>query len=144
MPVKHDITPGGAPHLRHAGHGRKLLDDAASPSHKITIVDDPLDLSHEFPTDYRNWASILSQILLAAEGSNADAAVDGLAALSLQVRSRLAAAAGGEPLLPRFHLSDPVLATMDHSTMSMDGMSMDHGSMHSMGEGKGVCVCVCV
>jgi hypothetical protein len=65
MPVQNDITPGGAPHLHHGAHGsdgaahdaashtRRRLLSSASADRKLTIVDDPLDLSHEFPTDYR-------------------------------------------------------------------------------------------
>lgn len=34
----------------------------------ILNLDDPLDLSGEFPTDYRNWAAVLSQVLLKKEG----------------------------------------------------------------------------
>ena len=69
MPVQNDITPGGAPHLHHSMHGdgdgsavthdaashatRRRLLSSADADRKLTIVDDPLDLSHEFPTDYR-------------------------------------------------------------------------------------------
>lgn len=77
MDIGADLTPGGS---RHAGHGRKLAADAAagdtaasssSPSRgKLTIADDPLDLSNEMPNDYRNWASLLSQILLTKEGDS--------------------------------------------------------------------------
>lgn len=138
MTVANDITPGGAPHLRHQ-HGRRLL--ATADHSKLTIVDDPLDLSHEFPLDYRNWASLLSNIMLTATGGAAAspdgaAAVDALSRLTLAVKSRLTAAADGEPLVPRFHLSEPMLAAMDHSAM-MD-MTMDNGTMPTMHDGKGM------
>ena len=34
----------------------------------ILNLDDPLDLSSDFPSDYRNWAAVLSQVLLKKEG----------------------------------------------------------------------------
>lgn len=142
MPVQNDITPGGAPHLRHANHGagRRLL--AGSSDHKLTIIDDPLDLSHEFPLDYRNWASLLSNIMLTATGgasasTDGTPAVDALSRLTLAVRSRLTAAADGEPLVPRFHLSEPMLAAMDHGMMMMDNSTMVEEDMH-MHDGKGM------
>lgn len=142
----------------HAGHDmgrrrRSLLQQQneeeeknGSSSGKIHFSDDPLDLSNEMPTDYRNWASILSQVLLAKEGLGGAAAEGGdygeakalaaLDGLTLATRARLVRAAAGdaggpdpeEPLVPRFHLTDPVFQAADHS-------GMDH-SGHSMGEGK--------
>ena len=148
MDIGADLTPGGS---RHAGHGRKLAADAAagdtaasssSPSRgKLTIADDPLDLSNEMPNDYRNWASLLSQILLTKEGdSNAGEGAKGaLAGLIMGVRGRLARVADGEPLLPRFHLAEPLLQAamdgMDHSSHGgMGGMAGMH--MH---KNEGVC-----
>lgn len=122
MPVKRDLTPPGTgahgAHSMDGGKRRKLL------ASSVTIVDDPLDLSHEFPDDYRNWASLLSQIMLKTATADPHAA---LASLTLQVRDRLAAAADGEPLLPRFHLSEPMLQA---SMSGMNGMSM--GGMGGM------------
>lgn len=34
----------------------------------ILNLDDPLDLSSDFPSDYRNWAAVLAQVLLKKEG----------------------------------------------------------------------------
>ena len=34
----------------------------------ILNLDDPFDLSSDFPSDYRNWAAVLSQVLLKKEG----------------------------------------------------------------------------
>ena len=122
-------------------------------SGKIHFSDDPLDLSNEMPTDYRNWASILSQVLLAKEqgpgaggGGGGDfgearaiAALDGL---TLATRARLARAASGdaEPLFPRFHLTDPIFHSMDQpsdpgNSTNPGGSTMTGHSGHSMGEG---------
>ena len=102
------------------------------------------------PTDYRNWASILSQVLLAKEQgplgagggdfgeARAIAALDGL---TLATRARLARAASGdaEPLLPRFHLTDPIFHATDPPSPSPSGdgsgSTMADHSGHSMGEG---------
>jgi hypothetical protein len=144
--------------MDHAGHSRrrgllseqkkspKSTGDAKKSEGKIVFSDDPLDLSNEMPSDYRNWASVLSQVLLAKEGGGGaggmmeqggggdDAkALAALDALTLATRARLSRAAAGdvaEPLLPRFHLTDPVFQAMDHMDHSAEG----HG--HSMGEGK--------
>lgn len=59
---------------------------------KIVLdLDDPLDLSGEFPDDYRNWAAVLSQVLLKKEGFGI-----GSSSGSSERRSRTASAAGGE------------------------------------------------
>jgi hypothetical protein len=88
--------------------GRRLLSTQSpfTPG-KLHIMPDPLDLSNEFPADYRNWAAVLSQVLLKKEG-NADAASSALARVMLDAHGSLAKAADGEPFLPRFHLTDPV------------------------------------
>jgi len=135
----HDMGSRRRGLLSQGGDGEETKGDSGTG--KILLSDDPLDLSNEMPTDYRNWASLLSQVLLAKEGgeggqsgeesSRALAALDGL---TLATRARLARAAAGdaEPLLPRFHLADPIFASSDHSG---HGSSSDH-SGHSMGEGK--------
>ena len=77
---------------------------------RILFSDDPLDLSNEMPTDYRNWASILSQVLLTKEGGGANGGSGGgggdfgeakalaaLEGLTLATRARLARAAAGAP-----------------------------------------------
>lgn len=140
MPVANDITPGGAPHLHH---GRHLL--AGDASKKLTLVDDPLDLSSEFPLDYRNWASLLSNVMLTVTGGvdrspDGSAAVDALSRLTLDVKARLTAAADGEPLVPRFHLSEPMLAAMNHGGMMMDNMTMPMEEDMHMHDGKGTFV----
>lgn len=88
--------------------GRRLLSTQSpfTPG-KLHIMPDPLDLSNEFPADYRNWAAVLSQVLLKKEG-DADAASSALARVMLDAHGSLAKAANGEPFLPRFHLTDPV------------------------------------
>ena len=79
----------------------------------------------------------------AAASPDGAAAVDALSQLTLAVRSRLAAAADGEPLLPRFHLSEPMLqaAMGGMNGMPMNGMPMmdsgSMGSMHMHEDGKG-------
>ena len=83
---------------------------------KVSVMPDPLDLSNEFPRDYRNWASVLSQVLLKKEG-DADVASAALARIMLDAHGHLAKAAGGDPFLPRFHLTDPSLL----SSMVGDG-----------------------
>jgi hypothetical protein len=83
---------------------------------KVSVMPDPLDLSNEFPHDYRNWASVLSQVLLKKEG-DADVASAALARIMLDAHGHLAKAAGGDPFLPRFHLTDPSLL----SSMVGDG-----------------------
>ena len=40
----------------------------AAASEKLNLVADPLDLSNEMPHDYRNWASVLSQVRGAERG----------------------------------------------------------------------------
>lgn len=75
-----DLTPPKPP----AGNGKKLLaaDEAAdaaaaaafaaatkqggdgAESKKLIVSEDPLDLSKDFPLDYRNWAAVLSQVCL--------------------------------------------------------------------------------
>lgn len=69
---------------------------------------DPLDMSNEFPHDYRNWAAVLSNVLLKTEGSE-DAAAKALERVMLATHGHLARVANGEDLFPRFHLQDPVL-----------------------------------
>ena len=76
---------------------------------QLTLIEDPLDLSNEMPHDYRNWASVLSQVLLKKEGSES-AAADALGRVMLAVHGHLAKVANGEELFPRFHLADPVFA----------------------------------
>jgi len=76
---------------------------------KITISDDPLDLSKDFPLDYRNWAAVLSQVLLTKEGNSPERARESLKRLMLTAHGHLAKVAAGEELIPRFHLQDPVL-----------------------------------
>lgn len=170
---------GGSGSGEHAGHDtghrrrRRMLQQNEEEqqeknndanSGKINLSDDPLDLSNEMPTDYRNWASILSQVLVAKEGlggiggskgsvggegggdygeAKALAALDGL---TLATRARLVRAASGddpaEQLFPRFFLTDPVFHASDPpspapSPSPSSSSEMDHSSMgHSMGEGK--------
>ena len=40
--------------------GAAKSDDADAK--KLVVSDDPLDLSKDFPLDYRNWAAVLSQV----------------------------------------------------------------------------------
>jgi hypothetical protein len=104
-----------------AGDGKEVDDEAASGFQphvdpfgghlggKITISEDPLDLSNELPTDYRNWASMLSQVLLKKEGS-LEGAAKMLQRLMLTTHGHLSKVADGEEFFPRFHLQDPVLS----------------------------------
>jgi hypothetical protein len=66
------------------------------------------DLSDEFPQDYRNWASVLSQVLLKKEG-NLEQAAKVLQRVMLAAHGHLSKVADGEEFLPRFHLQDPIL-----------------------------------
>jgi hypothetical protein len=47
--------------------GRRLLAGCAA-GEKFTISPDPLDLSNACPADFRNWASLLSQVGEEREG----------------------------------------------------------------------------
>jgi len=85
---------------------------------KLLVSDDPLDLSKDFPNDYRNWAAVLSQVLLTKEGNSADGAKDSLRRLMLAAHGHLAKVAAGEELIPRFHLQDPVLSAASPSASS--------------------------
>ena len=80
---------------------------------QLNLIADPLDLSNEMPSDYRNWASVLSQVLLKKEGSES-AAADALGRVMLAAHGHLAKVANGEELFPRFHLADPVFAGESH------------------------------
>lgn len=91
--------------------GRRLAGLPFKPG-KVNIMEDPLDLSNELPSDYRNWASVLSQVLLKKEG-DAGTATSALARVMLDVHGSLARAANGEPFLPRFHLEEPLLLAKD-------------------------------
>ena len=88
---------------------------AAAGEDTLILSDDPLDLSNELPSDYRNWASVLSQVLLKKEGSD-ESAASALERLMLATHGHLSKVANGEELLPRFHLQDPVLAAGDPTT----------------------------
>jgi len=85
-----------------------LLAASVAAVEKIEISNDPLDLSNEFPHDYRNWASLLSNVLLKKEGSD-DAAAKALERVMLATHGHLSKVANGEEIFPRFHLQDPVL-----------------------------------
>ena len=87
---------------------------AADETKKLLVSDDPLDLSDEFPSDYRNWASVLSQVLLTKEPTP-DKARESLKRLMLAAHGHLAKVASGEELAPRFHLQDPVLSAASSS-----------------------------
>jgi hypothetical protein len=67
------------------------------------------DLSDEFPQDYRNWASVLSQVLLKKEDS-LETAAKVLQRVMLATHGHLSKVADGEEFFPRFHLQDPVLS----------------------------------
>ena len=71
-------------------------------------------MSNELPSDYRNWASVLSQVLLKKEGSD-EGAASALERLMLATHGHLSKVANGEELLPRFHLQDPVLGAASAS-----------------------------
>jgi hypothetical protein len=83
---------------------------------KLTIEEDPLDLSPRMATDYRAWATVLARVLLAKAGGDGEAAAAALGRLMLTTHGLVAKAAdgdgaggGGEPFGPlRLHLSDPV------------------------------------
>ena len=77
-----------------------------APDHKVTLSTDPLDLA--LPDDYRNWGSLLAQVLLQKEGGM-HAATAALARVAVDVHGMLARAADGEVLVPRLWLHDPVL-----------------------------------
>ena len=84
---------------------------SAQPSGKLTLLPDPLDLSGALPGDYRNWAAVLAQVMLATEGAggggDASPAVAALGRVLLATHARLAAAADGSgppALFPRFHM----------------------------------------
>jgi len=83
----------------------------------LVLGSDPLDISNELPKDYRNWASVMSQVLLKKEGSE-EGAIDALGRVMLAAHGHLAKGANGEELFPRFHLTDPVF----------------HSDMHGLGE----------
>jgi hypothetical protein len=99
---------------------------AASSTTKLTLLPDPLDLSGDLPSDYRNWAAVLAQIMLAttsaqggarggprtsAGGGGSSPAVQALGRVLLATHARLAALADGgegpEALFPRFHMALP-------------------------------------
>ena len=84
---------------------------------KFEISMDPLDLSNEFPHDYRNWASLLSNVLLKTEGSEEGAAA-ALKRVMLATHGHLAKVANGEEIFPRFHLQDPVLTAGAHAALA--------------------------
>lgn len=97
------------------GNNNKDSDDNAAAADdlekKFVLSDDPLDLSRDFPLDYRNWAAVLSQVLLAKEGSSAERARESLKRVMLTAHGHLAKVASGEEIVPRFHLQDPVLSS---------------------------------
>lgn len=86
--------------------GKRRLLSAPGMPHPIEIMDDPLDLSNDMPHDYRNWAAVLSQVLLQKEGDGVKAS-DALGRVMLDAHGHLAALANGEEFVPKFHLNDP-------------------------------------
>lgn len=76
---------------------------------RLNLIADPLDISGDLPGDYRNWAAVLSQVLLKKEGTEEGAAA-ALGRVMLSAHGHLAKLANGEELFPRFHLADPVFA----------------------------------
>jgi hypothetical protein len=86
---------------------------SGGPPPKLVLGSDPLDISNELPKDYRNWASVMSQVLLKKEGSE-EGAIDALGRVMLAAHGHLAKVANGEELFPRFHLTDPVFARESH------------------------------
>lgn len=105
-PIDIDLTktPGNqddAPPI--AGKRRLLGAPGATP---IEIMDDPLDLSNDMPHDYRNWAAVLSQVLLQKEGDGAKAAT-ALGRVMVDAHGHLSALASGDEFEPKFHLTDP-------------------------------------
>jgi hypothetical protein len=75
----------------------------------LTLDADPLDLRAALGDGYMDWAALLARVLLAKADGNATAAAGALGRLMLSVHGLLArASSGGEPLFPRFHLTDPV------------------------------------
>lgn len=109
-------NPAPHPHPSHPPHpstphsiaALALLVACASAAEKFEISEDPLDLSNEFPADYRNWASMLSNVLLKSEGSE-EGAAKALERVMLATHGHLSKVANGEEIFPRFHLQDPVL-----------------------------------
>lgn len=92
----------------HSFAALALLATTALGAEKFEISEDPLDLSNEFPHDYRNWASMLSNVLLKSEGSE-DGAAKALERVMLATHGHLSKVANGEEIFPRFHLQDPML-----------------------------------
>lgn len=80
---------------------------------KLNLMEDPLDISNDLPSDYRNWASVMGRVLLKKEGSE-DAAIDALGRVMLAAHGHLAKVANGEDIFPRLHLADPVFAADAH------------------------------
>ena len=136
-----DLTPPKPPGMQQQGRKRLLAAseeeasaadsaavaaDAAGESakgeeeetKKLLVSDDPLDLSRDFPNDYRNWAAVLSQVLLTKEGNSEESAKSSLRRLMLAAHGHLAKVAAGEELVPRFHLQDPVLSAASPSASS--------------------------
>ena len=95
------------------------------------------DLSDEFPQDYRNWASVLSQVLLKKEGSLGTAAKV-LQRVMLATHGHLSKVANGEEFFPRFHLQDPVLsadagAAIGGATSGLPPLPKVEGTMFASG-----------
>ena len=95
------------------------------------------DLSDEFPQDYRNWASVLSQVLLKKEGS-LETAAKVLQRVMLATHGHLSKVADGEEFFPRFHLQDPVLsadagAAIGGATSGLPPLPKVEGTMFASG-----------
>ena len=94
----------------------QLFPNSLPPHHSCLLQ----DLSDEFPKDYRNWAAVLSQVLLKKEGS-LETAAKVLQRVMLATHGHLSKVVDGEDFFPRFHLQDPVL-TADASS-AVNGVS---------------------
>ena len=106
-PIDIDLakTPTNADDAPPIAGKRRLLSGPGAPT-PIEIMDDPLDLSNDMPHDYRNWAAVLSQVLLQKEGDGAKAAT-ALGRVMVDAHGHLSALASGDEFEPKFHLTDP-------------------------------------
>lgn len=113
-----------------------LTTTAAQPDPTFNLLPNPLELEGAFPGDYRNWAAVLAQVMLAAEGGGAGGgagtagdspAVAALGNVLLATHARLAALAEAGPdatLFPRFHVrldADKLGAAFGHHDTKAGG-----------------------
>lgn len=86
---------------------RSLGEGFPKPGEKIEIEEDPLDLERTFGSDYRNWAGIISQVVLAKENNNEVRARRSLHKIMLDTHHHLMNLAEGK-FEPVWSVSDPI------------------------------------